>query len=171
MIIDRHFGKVEVSDRPPEESEPTRPDDMSWEEFYNWWSGWALQRMGRMSQSMEDMRKDLDQTTLANRNLRTEVTEMKKVVESYERVIKHRQSLTVYNVGETLYVPNAGNRSVRVLSVKIYKLGVEYKVGWWEDNSWMTAELPASEVVYEVPLTMSSIHEDNKSTGEPGRTW
>jgi hypothetical protein len=53
---------------------------------------------------------------------------------------------TKYDIGQTLYIPAAGNLQCRVLSVKLTGRNLTYMVEYWSDLDIKTAELYEDEL-------------------------
>jgi hypothetical protein len=129
------------------------------------WVRWAVQELNRRADAAEAKHKEyhrvvleLAKTREEVRDLTARVKELGETCAAYEKVISSRKAYTVLEIGQEVYLPNAaglaGDRPVRarVEAIRVTAGGVRYTVSRWVRGRFVLDEVPASEVMEELPL-------------------
>jgi hypothetical protein len=101
------------------------------------------------------------------RDLTGRVKELVERCAAYEKVISSRKAYTVLEIGQVVYLPNAVEQvddrpvQARVEAIRVTAGGVRYTVSRWVRGRFVLDEVPASEVMEELPLV----------PGEPLGSW
>lgn len=127
------------------------PDVQSRRESIVKWIEWAKDTIVSLRNRYE---KAYDDSMTQRHNisrLEKDLKLAKEDCQSYERVLSKRKELTIYEVGQKVFI-GPEYIAAEVLAVTIGRVGTYYKVGYWLGGSYLTVVLPDNEVCGEPPL-------------------
>jgi hypothetical protein len=138
------------------------------------WAMWAIRELDRRAKAGDAKHAEYHRVVMELarareevRDLTSRVRELGETCAAYEKVISSRKSYTVLEIGQEVYLPNAaeladdGPPRARVESIRVTAGGVRYTVSRWVRGRFVLDEVPASEVMEELPLI----------PGQPLGTW